>query len=322
MRDLCERLSSVAGIRTEADVNRTVDEPMPMECEEQVSVVSRSHIDDDIVEVEGSLDTASRTPAHESILSADSTEHHSHSCTCQCHKPISNSNSEYLLFEQALRQTRQDQQQERLLSSNRLIQTLKRQHEELLGLYQQNKTQKSPTSAKIDREQQTVKLTTHDSQMQTDATPTNNSKASSYQPKPVGIPAIKTQTIDSFVSQTLTATYNSAFSSVPSSTSSVLPQLAPRLPTSASSTTTTVTSKKSTVTTKTAVVSNGPSIIPTLPPPPPPPSTASPTTSHDVVDLTEEDEEDTNSRPFAQRIGSIRQVRRFAAYRAEAIPYQ
>jgi hypothetical protein len=71
--------------------------------------------------------------------------------------------NEYLLFEQALQHTRQDQQQEKSLSNNRLIQTLKRQHQELMNLYHRqlhiNKT---------DREQQTNQINQHDSQVQTD----------------------------------------------------------------------------------------------------------------------------------------------------------
>ena len=103
----------------------------------------------------------------------------SRSCTCQCHQlscnaSASNPTSEYLLFEQALRQTRQDQQQERSLDNNHLIQTLKRQHQELLTLYHRqihvNKT---------DREQQTIGISQHDSQIQTDM------PSSSVQVRPV-----------------------------------------------------------------------------------------------------------------------------------------
>ena len=86
-------------------------------------------------------------------------------CTCQCHQSALNPNptNEYLLFEQALRQTRQEQQQEGSLNNNQLIQTLKRQHQELVTLYHRqihiNKT---------DREQQTMQINQHDSQIQTD----------------------------------------------------------------------------------------------------------------------------------------------------------
>lgn len=95
----------------------------------------------------------------------------------------SNPTSEYVLFEQALRQTRQEQQQ-RSLDNNHLIQTLKRQHQELLTLYHQqihvNKT---------DREQQTIQISQHDSQIQTDMT----SAASFVQSRPVNSPQVQTR---------------------------------------------------------------------------------------------------------------------------------
>ncbi len=90
------------------------------------------------------------------------------SCTCQCHQSTSNSlstnpSNEYLLFEQALRQTREEQQHERSLNNNHLIQTLKRQHQELLDLYH-----RQLSINKIDREQQTNHINQNDSQIQTD----------------------------------------------------------------------------------------------------------------------------------------------------------
>ncbi|CAF4711383.1 unnamed protein product, partial [Rotaria magnacalcarata] len=80
-----------------------------------------------------------------------------------CHKPNSPHNNDYVQFEQALKQARLEQQQERSLNNNRLIQTLKRQHEELLNIYQQNKSLKQFNLTKIDREQQTTKLNQNDS---------------------------------------------------------------------------------------------------------------------------------------------------------------
>lgn len=86
------------------------------------------------------------------------------SCTCQCHQSTSiHPSNEYLLFEHALRQTRHEQQQERSLDNNQLIQTLKRQHQELLTLYH-----RQIHINKIDQEQQTMKISQHDSQIQTD----------------------------------------------------------------------------------------------------------------------------------------------------------
>jgi hypothetical protein len=46
-------LPSLISDRTEPNVNKSVTETTPMECEEQVSIVSRLQMDDDIVEIEG-----------------------------------------------------------------------------------------------------------------------------------------------------------------------------------------------------------------------------------------------------------------------------
>jgi hypothetical protein len=67
------------------------------------------------------------------------------------------------LFEQALRQTRQEQQQEQSLNNNHLMQILKRQHQELMNSYH-----RQLHINKIDREQQTIHINQHDSQIQTD----------------------------------------------------------------------------------------------------------------------------------------------------------
>ena len=88
---------------------------------------------------------------------------HAPPCTCQCHYNAPNSTADYLLFEQALRQTRQEQQHERSLNNNRLIQTLKRQHQELMTFYQ-----RQLYINKIDREQQTTQINHNDTQIQTD----------------------------------------------------------------------------------------------------------------------------------------------------------
>jgi hypothetical protein len=230
---------------------------------------------------------------------ATSSNDNSHICTCQCHKSHSPINNDYLLFEQALKQTRLEQEQEKSLNNNRLIQTLKRQHDELMNIYQQNKNQKQLNTTKIDREQQTIKLHLHDSQIQTDVTTMNNSKISSQQQqKSVVIP-----TINSNTNGPLTATRNSTglFNSNQTSSSSSLQQIIPRLSSNAIATTT-VTNKTSIVTTKTAIVTNSQA---TPPPPPPPVSTANP---HDIVDLTEEDEDDNSNRVATQRTAPTRQV--------------
>ncbi len=41
--------------RIEENVNRSSDETIPMECDQQASMISSSHIDDDIIEIEGLL---------------------------------------------------------------------------------------------------------------------------------------------------------------------------------------------------------------------------------------------------------------------------
>lgn len=189
------------------------------------------------------------------------------------------------------------------MNNNRLIQTLKRQHEELVNIYQQNKNHKpTNTTTKIDREQQTNKLNHHDSQVQTDSTPIKNSKLIS----PKQQKSLVTPPTNSHIANTngpLLATRNTtstAFNSNSTSSTSV-----PRSSSTAVATTT-VTSKTSTVTTKSTTIINA------TPPVPPPSSTLSSTIPHDVVDLTEEDEDETtnNRTTPAQRITATRQVNR------------
>lgn len=179
-------------------------------------------------------------------------------------------NNEYLLFEQALKQTRLEQQQEKSLVNNRLIQTLKRQHEELANLYQQN--QKQIQKKTIDREQQTIKHRLHDSQIQTDIPTINPTKTSS--------PPKSTNHSHSNGSWTATRTSSNSNQTSPTSTSSAT-KTATRLPNNIGKTT-----------------------IPALPLP-----SSTTVTSPDVVDLTEEDEDDTINRPSStQRTTALRQV--------------
>lgn len=171
---------------------------------------------------------------------------------------------------------------------------LKRQHDELMNVYQQN--QKQTTKTKIDREQQTIKLHLHDSQMQTDMTTNHNSKISS-QPKSMISP-----TLNSHNNGPLTATRNYPIFSNSNSTSSnsSLQQMIPRL--STNTVATTIVTNKTTTTTKTAIVTNSQAAILS-------PSTSSTATSHDIVDLTEEDEDDNSSRVSStQRTAPLRQV--------------
>lgn len=160
-----------------------------------------------------------------------------------------------------------------------------------MNIYQQN--QKYINKTKIDREQQTIKLHLHDSQIQTDLITINNDKTSP-QLKPMIIP-----TINSHTNGPLTATRNH---SIPSNSnqktaisSSSSPQTTPRLVASAIATT-------STLTNKTAMAANAPAA--TLPPP-----LLTTASSHDIVDLTEEDEDDGTTRAATtQRTAPLRQV--------------
>ena len=219
-------------------------------------------------------------------FSAVSNQNSPHLCGCQCHKPSSPLNNEYLLFEQALKQTRLEQQQEKSLTNNRLIQTLKRQHEELVNIYQQS--QKQTQKKTIDREQQTTKYRLHDSQMQTDIITMNQTKIISPQKS----------TNNSHPNGSLTATRNHTISSnsnqtSPSTSSSSTIKIAARLPNNGKITTTIATSATANKTT-----------VPSLPLP-----TSTTVTSPDVVDLTEEDEEDTTNRASStQRTAPLRQV--------------
>ena len=182
-----------------------------------------------------------------------------------------------------------EQEQDKSLTNNRLIQTLKRQHDELMTIYQQN--QKQMPRSKIDREQQTIQLHLHDSQIQTDVTTISNSKISPQQ-KSTLLP-----TNNSHQNGPLTATRTHSTSSNSNSTSTLQP-LIPSLAT------TTMTTKTSTVTTKTAIVTNSQTTLPPIPPPTPS------VNSHDIVDLTEEDEDETTSRVLStQRTAPLRQVR-------------
>lgn len=100
------------------------------------------------------------------ILLAFNSNLQSRSCTCQCHQSTcqtltSNSTNDYFIFEQALRQTRQEHQE--TIQNNQLIQILKDQHQELMKLYHRQLHMN-----KIDRGQQTNELNQHDQIVQTD----------------------------------------------------------------------------------------------------------------------------------------------------------
>lgn len=285
---------------TEENVNISTNEIPSMEVDEQPSILSRSQADDDIVEIEGSYNAKLISINSFSFLATSSNDS-SHHCTCECHKSISPLNNEYFLFEQALKQTRLEQQNEKFLNNNRLIQTLKRQHDELINIYQQNKNQKQISIKKIDREQQTIKFNSHDSQIQTDVTTINNNNANSSkllsQQKSLIIPTINSHNNESTSPKKYSGTLQT----------STLQQIIPRLSATAIATTT-ITNKTSTITTKTAIVTNTQPVLPPAPPPPPPPPLLSTVVSHDIVDLTEEDEDDNANRTPLQRATATRHV--------------
>ena len=228
----------------------------------------------------------------------------SQTCTCQCHKSNLVLNNDYHQFEQALKQTRLEQQQERLLDSNRLIQTLKRQHEELLNIYQQNKSLKSINRTKIDQEQQTTKLHQYDSEIQTDLITYNNSKISLKQQQSIVAPTINSQSTNNNTPLTTTRNRNTYFNTTQLSSSSTSPLQQTISRSSANAiTNSTATNKTSTIITKSTIASNSQTKA-SLPPPP-----LSTSTSHDIVDLTGEDEDDNTNRPPTQQTSStIRQV--------------
>lgn len=123
--------------------------------------------------------TDTNTPR--SIADDYTAEVDTHSCACQCHQSDRLLSNDYILFEQALKQTRFEQ--EKLVNKNRLIQTLKRQHDELMQIYQQNKYSKQQyqQQTKVDREQQTIQLDRQDSPVQTDMTTFAQKKISTCQ---------------------------------------------------------------------------------------------------------------------------------------------
>lgn len=241
---------------------------------EQSSVLSSNSSHDEIEEI------PSQTP-----MDVQSDSISNASCTCQCHLSSDALNNEYLLFEQALRQTRLEQEQEKSLKNNPLIQTLKRQHEELMSFYQQNKkfTRAQPVP-KIDREQQTSKIPSHDSEIQTDligSTPSTTKPSVQSSSLPVStsaatttpLPPARPQSTNSSSIGRPRLSTNSKTNGITTTTSSPVPSPSQTSP----------NAKKPTV------------------PPAPPATTATTRVAHDVVDLTEEDEEDDASRVPMQR---------------------
>ncbi len=187
----------------------------------------------------------------------------------------SNPTNEYLLFEQVLRQTRQEQQHERSLDNNHLIQTLKRQHQELVTLYHRqihiNKT---------DREQQTMQINQHDSQIQTDLS-TIQVNGTHSTPNLKGSTSTAPRPFNSFLTPIRT-------------TGPSLQQLIPCLTTTTTGTTTTVTNKTGMMKKMTTANSYTSPI---------------PATTHDFVDLTEDDDNNDNNANTAsvQKISPLKQ---------------
>ncbi len=202
------------------------------------------------------------------------------SCTCQCHQSTLNLNptNEYFLFEQALRQTRQEQ--ERSLDNNHLIQTLKRQHQELVTLYH-----RQIHINKIDREQQTIQINQHDSQIQTDL---STIQQQNYKPN---IQVNGTHSTPNLKGPTSTVPrpFNSFLTPI-RTTGPSLQQLIPCL-------TTTVTNKTAMI----KKVTTGNSHTSPIP------ASTVAASSHDFVDLTEDDEDNAKTASV-QKISPLKQV--------------
>ncbi|CAF1412894.1 unnamed protein product [Rotaria sordida] len=270
-----ESISTINDVQME-DITRSLTEQTSMESDQQSSILSQF----DIIEPEESISTS-----------------HAHLCTCQCHQTTSNSviinpTNEYILFERILQQTRQEEQEKQILNNNnRLLQTLKHQHQELMNFYQ-----KQTNINKIDREQQTIHIDQQDSQIQTDSTTIQqqqNSKSNVYVyvnginpvPTPKIFPTTNPRPFNTFLTPIRT-------------TGPSLQQLIPCLTTTNTASTITLTNKTSIIKKITSIP-----IINSHPPPPPPPPPLPPpplvtsslsSTSHDIVDLTEEDDDHTN----------------------------
>ncbi|CAF3584658.1 unnamed protein product [Rotaria sordida] len=268
-----ESISTINDVQME-DITRSLTEQTSMESDQQSSTLSQF----DIIEPEESISTS-----------------HAHLCTCQCHQTTSNSviinpTNEYILFERILQQTRQEEQEKQILNNNnRLLQTLKHQHQELMNFYQ-----KQTNINKIDREQQTIHIDQQDSQIQTDSTTIQqqqNSKSNVYVyvnginpvPTPKIFPTTNPRPFNTFLTPIRT-------------TGPSLQQLIPCLTTTNTASTITLTNKISIIKKITSIP-----IINSHPPPPPPPLPPPPlvtsslsSTSHDIVDLTEEDDDHTN----------------------------
>ncbi|CAF4371460.1 unnamed protein product [Rotaria socialis] len=236
---------------------------------EDSSIFSQSHTDEDTREMEKSA-----SDIHPSL------------CACQCHQKTSDSaivttEDDYFQFEQALQQSREEEEQKNSINNNRLLQTLKRQHQELLNFYQ-----KQLNTNKVDREQQTVQINQHDSQVQTDLT-TNQQQI----PKPnVAFQKFNgtTPLVPARMLSTPIMRPYSSFITPIRTTGPSLQQLIPCLSTIGLATGMTLTNKK--------VITN--TIIHTQPPP-------LLTKSHDIVDLTEE-EEDYSNRLSKEKTPSTR----------------
>ena len=212
-------------------------------------------------------------------------------CTCRCHLPSSPLNDEYQMFEKALQKTRLECEQEKLMQNNPLIQTLKRQHEELVNFVQQNKKFSRPNPvAQVDREQQTNKLICQDFQIQTDLTTikTNGIIPTVKSPIPLNSPTIGT-TSSSSTPMTNGISTSTRIQTNPSTITR------PRLSTNSKT--------NGTMSLPPAQLSPNNNRKPTITPPVPPVRTA-----HDVVDLTEEDEDDDTNRLPIQRPTASRVV--------------
>ncbi|CAF1209048.1 unnamed protein product [Rotaria sp. Silwood1] len=276
-----ESISTTHDVQME-DITRSLNEQISMESDEPSSILSQSQTDDDFIEGEESTSNTNE-----------------HLCACQCHQIATNSiiinpTNEYLLFEQALKQTRQEEQQKQSINNNHLVQTLKLQHQDLINFYH-----KQINLNKIDREQQTNQINQHDSQIQTDLTPIQqqqqqNPKSNIY----VYVNGINSVPIPKVIPATTLRPFNSFLTPI-RTTGPSLQQLIPCL-------TTTNTATTITLTNKTSIVKKVMSIPTINSHPSPPVTTSTSATSHDIVDLTEEDDDNNTNKLSTEKISSTK----------------
>ena len=150
-------------------INRSLIVLPDIETEEVITFDDREEIvveliDDLLTRIDQDLQAS-----FQSEMSVDSDEEESSCpCTCSCHQNPNATNQsdqldDLLRFEQALEQTRHEEQAQRAKKNTQLLQLLKQQHDELMNFYL-----KQIQIQKIDREQQTSPIAQRHFQGQTD----------------------------------------------------------------------------------------------------------------------------------------------------------